>query len=446
MAGLSRLYDFTANNTIQSTQVDAEFNQIVDVLNSATTGLNKDHVDPTGEIMLNDTATTVSATHTYTTKPDFSADPLIAADVDETVVATRAGTTAFSGKQTFDAGIDANGGIENGIFENVGALPAAVAGDKGRIVFLTTDNKLYGCDGTAYVDLMQVTGAYAGSPRSYSDDLTIDNNNSKVMLVKIDATSTAANLYIKGALYPTNFYTSLGVHSHGATGLTASSPVTDGGHTHSTDIGSHTHTGSFGTDSHTHTGGNHNHSISLTTNTTSAHNHTGTTGTAGPGIVDGFTHYHTISDSGSHAHTVSGNSSNESSGASSVPSATASVGSATIGSKTSASSVTGVTVATTISGSTANAGVNGGTIDSAVKTYVDSMQVWIDGVDRTATILAATGWAAIGDGTAGHLFVTSGSGEVDVYSHMSGVGMHTIEFKEPTSAKGGRVLYHMEVS
>jgi hypothetical protein len=79
------------------------------------------------------------------------------------------------------------------------------------------------------------------------------------------------------------------------------------------------------------------------------------------------------------------------------------------------------------------------------KTYPDRLQVYIDGVDKTANVLALSGLAMLGDGTAGHGFVTAGTGELDI-SALLGVGtMHEIKITEPIAGRGGRALVHLEV-
>lgn len=110
--------------------------------------------------------------------------------------------------------------------------------------------------------------------------------------------------------------------------------------------------------------------------------------------------------------------------------------------------------AVTISGSTGSAG-SGSTPDHAhdipsdsttPKTYPDQLKVYIDGVDKTANILALlSGWTKLGDGTNTHVFVTAGTGELDITSLLAGGTMHEIMVTEPIAAAGGRVLLHLEV-
>ncbi len=115
----------------------------------------------------------------------------------------------------------------------------------------------------------------------------------------------------------------------------------------------------------------------------------------------------------------------------------------------------------TISGSTANGG-SGNTMaagdhshsiaakDTAnysptVKTYPDSLKVYIDGVDKTANILALSGLAKLGDGTNTHGFVAMGTGKLDITSLLGAGPWHTIKITEPTANKGGRCLLNLEL-
>jgi len=94
--------------------------------------------------------------------------------------------------------------------------------------------------------------------------------------------------------------------------------------------------------------------------------------------------------------------------------------------------------AVAISGDTANAG-------GSPKTYPNALKVYIDGVDKTTQILAKAGMAALGDGTSGHAFVTTGSGEMDITDLITSDGFHTITITEPQN-DGGRVLICLEMS
>jgi len=428
---------------------DGKTAQAADVLLIITEfngSIDEANIDATSKVLLANQVNTISAIHTYTAKPDFSGAPLVATDVDETKIATRGGTSAFTAKQTFTAGLDATGTIFTAIMEKMatGSIPAAGAAHKGRIIYDTTVNKMYGCNGSAWIQLDQTPGAYAGGGvKPYSSDLTISENGSKKMLVKLDALSTAATLYIQGEIFPKDYYLELGQHSHGLTGGGAASVVTDAGHTHNVVVGSHTHSGSFPSETHTHQN-SHDHNAGTLGGTTSSHDHGGNTGYVANYYFSPPQHRHTIASEAGLSVTISGATATDNSNTG-TPSATVSIANYDYGTIVSASGTTGISVATTLSGNTANTGVNAGTISSALKDYIDSMQVKVNGVDITATILTATGWAKIGDGTATHAFVTTGSGTVDIFSSLA-VGMNTIEFIEPTAAKGGRVLCHVEIT
>ena len=93
--------------------------------------------------------------------------------------------------------------------------------------------------------------------------------------------------------------------------------------------------------------------------------------------------------------------------------------------------------AVTIAGSTANTGV-------AAKTYPNACKIYVDGVDRTASFLSKSGLGALGDGTSGHAFVTTGSGECNVSDWFPDNKFYEIKVTEPNSA-GGRILLHLEL-
>jgi len=219
---------------------------------------------------------------------------------------------------------------------------------------------------------------------------------------------------LKGAKLHQGYYTELMEHLHAKGTLAGTQPT----HTHGvsgTTAGtnlSHSHGGgSYGTG----TAANHTHGLY------GSHKHGGVTSgsaqtyTAGSGSTD---------SGGSHAHgTITGSS-----------------GSA-LGSHDHGFSVTsdaGGGDAVTIAGDTANAGVT-------PKTYPDNLKVYINGVDKTTEVLALTALTEFGDGSAGHAFVTTGSGEMDISSLIVAAQIHEIKITEPTAAKGGRCLLHLEV-
>ena len=92
-----------------------------------------------------------------------------------------------------------------------------------------------------------------------------------------------------------------------------------------------------------------------------------------------------------------------------------------------------------VSGNTANAG-------GSPKTYPDQLKIYIDGVDKTANILALlSGWTKLGDGTNTHALVTASTGELDITALLGGWAGHEIWVTEPVSGAGGRVLLNLEV-
>lgn len=108
----------------------------------------------------------------------------------------------------------------------------------------------------------------------------------------------------------------------------------------------------------------------------------------------------------------------------------------------------------TLNGSTAMSGntapVSGSTPYQArdgkpAYSFIDSMQVKLDGSDITALILRQLGWTSLGDGTATHAFVMSGTGGLDLVQLglPLGVGPHELEFRLING--GGKVLYNLYV-
>ena len=82
------------------------------------------------------------------------------------------------------------------------------------------------------------------------------------------------------------------------------------------------------------------------------------------------------------------------------------------------------------------------------QTYLNNMQVWIDGADKTAQALAAQGsFAQFGDGSAGHaLNAAGGSGEINLMGVITwSPGVHTVEFVEPSASDGGKIRYYIYV-
>jgi hypothetical protein len=77
--------------------------------------------------------------------------------------------------------------------------------------------------------------------------------------------------------------------------------------------------------------------------------------------------------------------------------------------------------------------------------YFSNLQVKLDGTDVTGLIKTRLGWAQLGDGTATHQLVTSGTGAIDLVQLglPLGVGPHRLELR--LNSGGGKVLYNLYV-
>lgn len=276
-----------------------------------------------------------------------------------------------------------------------------------------------------------------------------------------------------------------------------------GSHTHSGTFADSTHTHSVSAtsgagSSHTHTGPSHTHSVSGTSGAGSSHTHDMFGGSVSVG--GGSAHTHSVTDSGhshaidtdaeglsgatenattgislanesshnhaitgfvksesSHTHSFSatsgaggtGNTGSESSHTHSVsatsgaPSATASVSSTNVGTKTSGTPTWSVapSVATTISGTSASAGYlpSGKTLNAtAAKTvFTDSLlQVYIS--------QDPTSWGSAKTFSTTDLF-TAGTSEQDMVSEFTSAGIWFIRFKLNTVAEvGGTLGWHLQ--
>ncbi len=85
------------------------------------------------------------------------------------------------------------------------------------------------------------------------------------------------------------------------------------------------------------------------------------------------------------------------------------------------------------------------TVGTTPKTYPNAFKVYINDVDKTPQILAKAGMAALGDGTVGHAFVTTGTGEMDITDLITSDGFWEIKVTEPQNA-GGRCMICLEMS
>jgi hypothetical protein len=84
--------------------------------------------------------------------------------------------------------------------------------------------------------------------------------------------------------------------------------------------------------------------------------------------------------------------------------------------------------------------------------YFDGLRIKLDGTDITGMVTAQLGWASLGDGTATHPMVTSGTGAIDLIrlGLALGVGGHKLELflnpaATPSANTGGKVLYNLFV-
>lgn len=77
--------------------------------------------------------------------------------------------------------------------------------------------------------------------------------------------------------------------------------------------------------------------------------------------------------------------------------------------------------------------------------FPSTLQVKLDGNDITGWIKGQLGWSSLGDGTATHPLITSGTGALDLIKsgHALGVGPHQIELR--LNSGGGKVLYNLYV-
>jgi len=101
-----------------------------------------------------------------------------------------------------------------------------------------------------------------------------------------------------------------------------------------------------------------------------------------------------------------------------------------------------------VSGNTASVGlapiVGSVHTSGTAHSYFNALKIEIDGVDVTAPLLVQAGLAAFGDGTAGHVIVTTGV-ELDISAYVSVPGQHKVKFLLNTLSpnNGGKVRYNL---
>jgi len=260
---------------------------------------------------------------------------------------------------------------------------------------------------------------------------------------KKTANEATVILELKGAKLHQGYYTELKEHLHAAGTLAGAQAAHTHGVTGNTgDAGSHanhTHTqGDLAGTQATHahggvTGGTSvGHTHGMNSHTHNFHNITSgeesdTTDTPSTPNTEGQSadHTHSIAAGGDEAVAIAGTT--DPGGAAAAHAHAVSLTSAAGGNE-----------AVTISGSTANTG-------GTPKTYLNGAKVYINGVDKTSDLLALSPLAAFGDGTSGHAFITTGSGEMDISSLVAAAQYHEIKVTEPTISTGGRCLLHLEM-
>lgn len=276
----------------------------------------------------------------------------------------------------------------------------------------------------------QILGFVSGAPEwrynpvcYFHDDNVIyhvTSEDESCLLFRFKKSSKQATviLELKGAKLHQGYYTELMEHIHAEGTLAGTQP------THAHGAGSLSAVAV----------GNHSHGFSATSSTQASHTHASGSyvanshqhgGVTAGGTSTGWKEANVSGDSGAagnHSHTVSGTTGDAGNHGHSI----------------SGSTALGGGDAVIITGDTANAGVT-------PKTYPHELKVYINGVNKTAEILALTALTELGDGTAGHAFVTTGTGEMDISALVAAAQFHEIKVTEPTSAKGGRCLLHLEV-
>jgi len=443
----SQFYTFQdGTSLITAERLNKNWDELYKMFNPALVGIAEDNIANTSKILVSDrdyigvdakiTGTWEFAV--FPTVPDASIpDAALSSNIPHKDTAN-----TFSLKQTLSAGMDfSKTQAENIVVHKVSGLPGGVAADTGRIVYNTLDNKFYGWNGTSWLELSYVGGYTGGAIRGVSDFGIVDNNDTYKLWFKTEGDAPTVKLAIKGEPFPKRFYIELGYHTHAFTGTSVTPSVTDPGHTHDVVLGSHGHgSKSFSLSTHTH-------GVSGDTGTQSAShwhdmsNHTHNSVVAGADNSGTPNTANTQYQSASHTHTISLTTG--------TPSASDNVDQHDLGTKTSASGTTGITINQfTPEGTNAYAGVNiGGSLSTTQKLYGNNLSVSIDGVSVTSNILTATGWGAIGDGTGNHAFHTDGTGEMDASSWKSyTAGYHVLEITEPEDGYGCDLLVLIETS
>ena len=276
---------------------------------------------------------------------------------------------------------------------------------------------------------------------------TLDAGNPALIYWKSPRANAVVKLTLIGDRYNRAHYTELRAHKHSASASNASA--------------SHKHTGTTASVNlaHSHTVGSHKHSLSLSSGAGGGHSHDlWTNGLANPSATAGvWIDQQYVPKAGwdggwvktaaSHTHSVSGSTANAASTTNSK------LGGHTHSFTTGNQSATHTHTVTTL---------DAGTVTSAEpstneKTYLNSLTLKIDGVDRTTDILALAAanypgdFASLGDGSAEHRLNSrsvetagAGTGELDISSLVSGAGYHLIQAEQAGTA-GGRLHWFLQV-
>ena len=327
-----------------------------------------------------------------------------------------------------------------------------LAGSQGTHTHLVSGNT-----GNNSVGHTHLKGTLSGSQATHTHLVSGNTGNQSASHTHLvsgnTGAKTASHTHAKGTLAG-----SQATHTHSVSGNTGNQSTS-----HYHNMNAHQHDGVVSGGSTTGTPSpsttltqtssvNHAHGISFTSG--SGGNQAVTI--AGTTASGGASHTHTVSitsnnQSASHTHAVSITSAAGGNEAVTIAGSTAGI-SANHTHSVSITSAAGGNQAVTIAGNTAAGGGHGHTISGSTanegvtaKAYSNACKVWINGVNKTADILALTGLAALGDGTSGHGFITSGSGEMDIGSLVPETQIHQIMVSEPEVGAGGRVLMHLEL-
>ncbi len=289
---------------------------------------------------------------------------------------------------------------------------------------------------------------------------------------KRSAKQSKVFLELKGAKLHQGYYTELKEHNHGVGTLNIST-APNHAHAKGTLAGTqptHTHgvSGTSGTESqsHKHTPGTlagtqptHTHTKGTLAGTQPTHTHDMQnhrhneveTGLSTTGEVAAYEIEKEVSAGGNDAVTIAGSTAAGGNQAVTIA-GLSSIADRSHSHSISLTSAAGGNQAVTIAGSTASTGGHSHTISGSTantgdspKTYPHALKVYVNGVNKTADILTKSGLGVLGDGTSGHDFVTTGTGEMDISDLIVAAQIHELKVTEPTADKGGRVLCHIEV-